>query len=297
MRARNLWASSTMACAALFGTAHAQTPAQAPDVCALANAPAGGWRVRVPFEVIDGRIYVQATVNERGPFRFAVDTGASGMGRADSSLVATLGLAVHDEADNSDGVTTSKADVTRFDSLEVGGLVRRNLEVMTRDYSGNKPPAEKFSGIIGRDFFNDGLLVIDYPNTTLSFSRSLALHGGQAGVLPYERAFRIPVSIGNMQTTGNLDTGANVAFVLPEAMYTEVSRTPLEKAGAGTLSNTQVETGRATLHGPFRLGAATVSDVEVRVSDSYPELLVGAHALQNTTLLIDQRSQSVALCP
>ncbi|TQD41186.1 hypothetical protein FKV25_13235 [Lysobacter aestuarii] len=286
-----------MACAALFGTAHAQTPGQAPDVCALASAPAGSWRVRVPFEVIDGRIYVQATVNERGPFRFAVDTGASGMGRADSSLVAALGLAVHDEADNSDGVTTSKADVTRFDSLEVGGLVRRNLEVMTRDYSGNKPPAEKFSGIIGRDFFNDGLLVIDYPNTTLSFSRSLALHEGQAGVLPYERAFRIPVSIGNMQTTGNLDTGANVAFVLPEAMYTQVSRTPLEKAGAGTLSNTQVQTGRATLHGPFRLGAATVSDVEVRVSDSYPELLVGAHALQNMTLLIDQRSQSVALCP
>lgn len=48
--------------------------------------------------------------------------------------------------------------------------------------------------------------------------------------------------------------------------------------------------------GPFRIGAAMLSDVEVRVSDKYPELLVGAHALQHFALLIDQRTQAIALC-
>ena len=38
------------------------------------------------------------------------------------------------------------------------------------------------------------------------------------------------------------------------------------------------------------------ANVEVRVSDRFPELLVGAHALQDAVLMIDQRSQRVALC-
>jgi hypothetical protein len=57
-----------------------------------------------------------------------------------------------------------------------------------------------------------------------------------------------------------------------------------------------VSTGRATIKGPFRIGAVALSDVEVRVSDRYPELLVGAHALQHFTMLIDQRSRRIALC-
>lgn len=272
------------------------SPAHAQDVCELVDRPAETWKVRSPFEVIDGRIYVQATVNGRGPFRFAVDTGASGMGRADSCLVSELGLVVHGQEENSDGVTTSSADVTRLGSLGIDGLVRKDLEVITRDYSGNKPPAEKFQGIIGREFFDDGLLIIDYPNRVLYFTQSLALSPEHPGVVHYERAFRIPVSIGSLETTGNLDTGANVTFVIPRSMYSEVSDARPQEAGAGTLSNTTIRTGRAVMHGPFRMGGIELSDVEVRVSDRYPEFLVGAHVLQDMTIMIDQRSRSVALC-
>jgi predicted aspartyl protease len=293
---KGLLVSSIFVVTVLFGSGNANASEHAQDVCQLINMPSEEWIVRTPFEVIDGRIYVHANVNDRGPFRFAVDTGASGMGRADSSLVSELGLTIHTQTDNSDGVTTSKADVTQFESLKLDGLVRKNLEVLTRDYSGKKSPEEKFSGIIGREFFEDGLLIIDYPNKTLYFSQSLAIPEGQTGVLQYERAFRVPVSIGELQTTGNLDTGANVTFVLPQSMYTQVSNNPLEKAGSGTLANTEIQSDRATIHGPFQIGAVTISDVEVRVSERYPELLVGAHVLQNTTVIIDQRSKSVALC-
>lgn len=292
--ASRLLAGSTLMCAVLFGAGFA--PAHAQEVCELIQNPAANWRVRTPFDVIDGRIYVQATVNGRGPFRFAVDTGASGMGRADSSLVSKLELAVHAQAENSDGVTSSSADVTQLDSLELDGLVRSHLEVITRDYSGNKPPEEKFYGIIGREFFGDGLLIIDYPNQILYFTQSLALPQAHKDVVHYERAFRVPVSIGNLRTTGNLDTGANVTFVLPQSIYSQVSGDPPEMANVGSLSNTEIQTGRATVHGPFNIGSIAISDVEVRVSDRYPELLVGAHVLQHMTIMIDQRSNSVALC-
>lgn len=294
--ARGWSAGSGLGLALLLGVGGLSNPAQAQEICDLVNTPDAEWLVRTPIEVIDGRVFVQALVNGRGPFRFAVDTGASGMGRADSSLIPELGLAIHGEAENSDGVSSGSADVTRFDSLALDGLVRRNLEVITRDYSGNKPAEEKFHGIIGRGFFAEGLMIIDYPNKLLYFTQSLALSQDQAGIIRYERAFRVPVSIGDLETTGNLDTGANVTFVLPQSMYSQVASAPLEQAGVGILSNTTIATGKARIHGPFRIGSITIADIEVRVSDSYPELLVGAHVLQHTTLLIDQRSSSVALC-
>lgn len=282
--------------AALLAAGCTHAPVARQDACKLKDVSRDDVLVRVPFETVDGRIYVQARVNGRGPFRFAVDTGASGLARADASLVATLGLALQGQASTSDGVQTAKVDTTHLDSLELGGLARRDLDVITRDYSGRKSPDAAFSGIIAREFFSDGLLVIDYPGKTLSFSRTRALSPTGKHVLGYERAFRVPVSIGGLQTEGNLDTGANVAFVLPQSLYEKVAAGPLERAGRGQLTNGEIDTHRATIHGPFRIGSASLSDVEVRVADRFPELLVGAHALAGHVLLIDQRSKSIALC-
>lgn len=267
------------------------------DACAIGEAARSDFDAQVPFEVVDGRIYVQARVNGRGPFRFAVDTGASGRGRADATLVAVLGLEVHGSASTSDGLESTVVDTTRLESLALGGLSRHDLEVITRDYSRLMSPEAPFLGILGRGFFEDGLLVIDYPRRMLSFSRSLVLPAGGDSILEYERPFRVSVSIGDVRTEGNIDTGANVAFLMPQALYGQLEGTPLEPAGAGGLTNGRIETMRGVIRGPVRIGAASIEDAEVRVSDRYPELLVGAHALQGFVILVDQRSKRVALCP
>jgi predicted aspartyl protease len=298
MGRRNGWRGA--GALAIFG-AMASAPVLAapppPEVCALVRDARAGAVLYVPFRIVDGRIYVEARVNGEGPFAFAVDTGASGMGRADASLTKMLALPIEGVGTTSDGVATATVDTVRLASLDLGGFVRRDLSVITRDYSSKAAPEAQFAGIIGREFFADGLLVIDYPSRTLSFTRTRALARGAPGVLGYDRAFRVPVSIGGVVAEGNLDTGANVAFVLPKTLFDRVSGSAVTAAGAGRLTNTVIDTGRATVAGPFVIGAASLSDVEVRVSEKYPELLVGAHALQHVALLIDQRSQSVALCP
>jgi predicted aspartyl protease len=295
-RMQSVAAPLAVLAAALFIAGCTHTPVARQDACKLIDAPQADFLVRVPFETIDGRIYVQTRVNGRGPFRFAIDTGASGMARADASLVSALGLIIQGETTTSDGVRSAQVDTTRLDSLELGDFVRHQLNVITRDYSGRKAPDAAFSGIIAREFFSDGLLVIDYPGKTLSFTRTHALSPTATNVLTYERAFRVPVSIGALQTEGNLDTGANVTFVLPRSLYDQVAATPLQQAGRGHLTNGEIETSRARVRGPFRIGSASLSNVEVRVSDRFPELLVGAHALQGMVLMIDQRSKSIALC-
>lgn len=290
-------ALTALCIAVLMGVGTAQAAAPPSSACSLVSAPQEDLVMQAPFELVDGRIYVQARVNGRGPFRFAVDTGASGLGRADTSLVSALGLKIEKPTTNSDGVKTAKVDTTRIESLSVGGLSRENLQVITRDYNSKMSPEAAFSGIVAREFFDDGLLIIDYPQKTISFSRKLSLSPNQDGVLRYERPFRVPVSISGVITEGNLDTGANVTFVMPQSLFEKISDAPLQQAGQGQLANSLVETKSSTVHGPFQIGGVRLSDVEVRVSERYPELLVGAHALQGSTILIDQRSKSVAVCP
>lgn len=281
--------------AAFFVPGNARA-ASAATVCKLASAPSEDFQMKVPFDVVDGRIYVQARVNGRGPFRLAVDTGASGWGRADASLVSALHLKAGKSTVTSDSVKAAPVATVRLDSLELGGLSRQDLDVIARDYSRRMQAGAAFYGIIGRQFFANGLLIVDYPDRTLLFTRKLSLSPMQENVLGYRRPFRVPVSIGGLRTEGNLDTGADVTFVLPKSLFERVSDAPLQTAGRGRLTNTVIETKRATVHGPFRMGGVSLSDVQVRVSNRYPELLVGARALQHFVVMIDQRSKSIALC-
>lgn len=291
---------SLVGVALLAGCAHVSTadrPSAGPDACSLTSISSAEASIRIPFEIVQGRVYIQARVNGGGPYIFAVDTGASGMGRADASLTRALDLPITSQTETSDGINSATVDMTRLETLEIGGFVRKNLDVITRDYSSKAPPGAAISGIVGREFFADGLLVIDFPGRTLIFSRDHHISPDDPHALPYERAFRVPVSIGDMALTGNLDTGANIHLVLPRTIYEQVQASELEAAGQGTLTNTVIETGKAVLKGPVRVGGLSRRDVDIRVPDRYPELLVGGKFLQKATVAIDQRSRRVAICP
>lgn len=268
----------------------------ASSACSLAQSGNGNL-IDVPFRQIDGRIYVEASVNSQGPYIFALDTGASGMGRADSGLTAALALPQVSEGQTSDGVKQAKVPLVRIGSLKFGGLVRKDIDVITRDYRSRLAPEAAFAGILGREFFADGLLVIDYPKGRIRFTRSARLRPDMAGAMTYEKAFRVPVSIGGTVVTGNLDTGANVAFVLPKTLYEGISNEPLLAPVVGTLTNSKIETHRVTLAGPFGLGGLSGRNLEVRVSPQFSEVLVGAHFLKGAAILIDQRTSTVAVCP
>jgi predicted aspartyl protease len=275
----------------------AAAPLPAPsDACSLAHQPLTGTLVQMPFESVDGRIYVQARVNGREPYRFAVDTGASGIGRADMRLVSALGLSLHGETTTSDGVSKARVETARIEALQLGELVHRDVEVIARDYNARNAPEAAFDGILARDFFADGLLRIDYPNRMLTFSRTEQLGASSANALPYTRAFRIPVTVDGHPFVAQLDTGANVGFVLPQTVFEKVSDQPLGESVRSQLTNGQLESWRAVVNGPIRVGQVSHAQMEARVSPKYPELLVGAHALQDAVVMIDSRSQVVAVC-
>jgi predicted aspartyl protease len=264
--------------------------------CGIAFAAESDAIVHVPFRLVDGRIYVEVAVDGAGPFTFAVDTGASGVGRVDLSLVRDRHMVISGIATTSDGVSSANAGTVSVSAIRLGQLARENLTLIARDYREHMSPDAPFSGILGRAFFGDGLLVIDYPRRMLTFTRGPSLMRGAPGVMSYTRPFRIPVQIGDTVVEGNLDTGANVSFAMPREMYDRVIGGALQSAGSARLTNTTVATGTAVAHGPFRIGGVSITDASVKVPDRFPGLLVGAHALQHFIVLIDQRENTVGLC-
>lgn len=288
----------------LFAVASAApaAPAVPPSAaCELADGllahDMAGALVDLPFRTVDGRIYLDVTVNGTGPFVFALDTGASGLGRADMSLVTMLSLPAAGESETSDGVATASVDTVTIASLALGGLVHSDVTVIARDYRSRVSEAAAFSGILGRAFFADGLLAIDFPKKRLRYFADQRLPADIAGALAYERAFRLPVRVGNIAFTANMDTGADVSMLMPLAVYAQIASAPLEPAGNVSLTNSRLPSFVGQIAGPVRLGDARLNDIPVRVAEGYPEVLIGAHALRDQRVLIDQRSSAVAICP
>ena len=295
------WGLSSLVLALPVGQVLSAEPEAASPACALAAELTAtdmtGAAVDVPFRTIEGRIYLDVLVDGKGPFVFAVDTGASGVGRIDASLVAALGLPPGESSQTSDGVATAKVDTVRLSSLTLAGLAHQDITLIARDYRSRVSEAAAFSGILGRGFFADGLLVIDFPAKRLRYFTGRALAAGQPGALAYDRAFRVPVTLGSMATTANLDTGADVMVMMPTALYDQLGGTPLQPAGNVSLTNSRIPSFSGRLASPLRLGDATLEAATVRVAEAYPEVLVGAQALAGQRVLIDQRHQTVAVCP
>lgn len=177
----------------------------------------------VPFELSGGRIYIEAFVNDRGSYRFALDTGASGAGRADMRLTEGLALPKVAQAQNSDGVVVTATDVVTVDVIRVGPVTKRKVELLSRDYNRNlKPGAQPMMGIIGRDFFADVLITIDYPARIIRFGTG-ALDPKSPGVVQFGPGFAIPVCFGTLCRPGKVDTGSNRGLVLPKSFALSVS--------------------------------------------------------------------------
>lgn len=297
MLAPNLHVSLLAALAAIV-IVIGRDAAIAADACSIRHGLSrqGNLDLRLPFEVVDGRIYVQAHVNGTGPHRFMVDTGASGIGRADVRLVRKLALPLVGRTENSDGVNISSVDVVLLESLALGGLERRNVEVSSRDYNRRARLETTIAGIIGREFFEDGLLILDYPSRTLSYDDAYHLSAEASDVLRYDTPFHVPIKIGNTRAEGSIDTGSNLTMHLPRSLYDRIATDGLEPAGLAYRANTTFQLYRARLRDPVQIGAARLTDLTVMVSDSVPLTNVGGGVLQNFAHMIDQRERLLALC-
>jgi predicted aspartyl protease len=117
----------------------------------------------------DPLVVVPIFVNEKGPFDFALDTGASRT-VISLELVAEFGLAAEKISQMTAGGGNGTVSRVQLNSLAIGTARQENLAAAASDFLThlNAELGSKLHGIVGYDFLRHYRVTLDYPREALT---------------------------------------------------------------------------------------------------------------------------------
>lgn len=121
-------------------------------------------------------IMVDVKVNGKGPFNFAVDTGAS-MTVISKPTAEKLGISKNQSTPKKGHSCYGEIDASldTIESVQVGDTEAKDVQVAITDLSAiSKMVGTELEGIIGHSFMKDYRIVIDYPKNTILFEKTQA---------------------------------------------------------------------------------------------------------------------------
>ena len=131
----------------------------------------GSARTEVPIRLAHPAkplILVDAYLNQRGPFQFAIDTGTS-----TTAITPELGQQLGITASSIDAVNTGGGQVNvtagTIQAFAIGGAKVDDMAVLVADFFGmlSQAVGAKLDGIVGYNFLRNYKVVIDYPNQVI----------------------------------------------------------------------------------------------------------------------------------
>lgn len=269
-----------------------------------ASARTGVWKgpaVEVPMLFRGPMPAVEVMVNGQGPFLFAIDTGAAGQARVDTSLVERLKLKTVGQVQAGDGSGNGarSLDLVELDTVAFGGAEFRKVRAASRDYNGS-PNLPRVDGILGFGLFEDYLLTLDFPAKRVRLERGELPRADGAGVLSFESPRGVPVvelGVGPHKIRADVDTGNTLGgFVMPTALVEKLTPAgaPVTVGRARTVTS-DVEIKQVRLKDSIRLGRFEFAEPTV----VYPALgdgaIIGSGLLREFNLTFDQKNKSVRL--
>ena len=311
-RMLRIFAAALLACGALVG------PAQAQVQPAVQLAPSQALHT-LPFELYDGRIYIQASIAGSGPRTFLVDTGAQ-ITHLTSELVNELGL----QTGGSIGITgvgpgRIDGQYVRGALLDMGGVRLPTKKAIAAPgealfgpvYAGS---GKRFEGVIGYDLFAAYAVEVDYEGRALRLydPRGYRLPEG-AEIVPIRLVDKKPyltgiVSLGGRSIEANLhfDTGSGGAigfngnFVEGEGLLALAGTTlPSYNRGVGGITAARLgraeslTIGKTVVEQPF----VTLALAQGRGVRSDSAGRIGGAILRRFTVAINYAGRTVGLLP
>ncbi len=254
---------------------------------------------RVPFRVVRNRIVVPVYVNDRGPYHFMVDIGATGLARVDTSLAEHLELPASAAVPNFDGVSERLSRTVRIETLRLGSLTRRATSpVIARGFNQGRVLADAtgFDGVLGLGFFSDVLLTIDYGSRELMFEEG-ALDARQSDVVRYRGSgfglVLAPVVIGGHPSEALIDTGSSGQVLLPTAWSSRLGMADFAPGGTARRSNSEHPVQESRTPISVRIGGSTLVTSRSHFADVVSEVNIGNELLllSRARLTLDQRQR------
>ena len=246
-----------------------------------------------PLELRGNLPNVQVMVNGKGPFTFAIDTGAGGEALASPRLVEQLSLPVIGEEQVGDpsGLNGKKVAVLRIDSLKVAGVEFKNVRATEFPSAGRD-----FDGILGFPLFHDYLFTLDYPNAKLTLAHgSLPLADGNE-IVPFTMPDNVPVielTVGSQKVDAHVDSrGRALSVPAKYAASLQFVSEPVVIGRGRTVSN-DFEIKGAQLASDVKLGGYTFTKPFLTLNPIFPIGNFGAAVLRNFAVTFDQKNKLV----
>lgn len=269
-------------------------PPSAPQSTDVPDQP-----VVVPFTYAGHLPVVEVMVDGEGPYRFALDTGASGLARADDDLVTALSLPSRGRVRARGAAGTTHAmELVGIGEIRVGDAVFRGITAASRDYGTLFPPeVPAIDGFLGFQLFADCVVSIDFVEQTLTLSTvPLPAADGETVLdLLSTRPPTVAIGVNGTPVEAVLDSGMRADLRLPDAMAAgNLAAEPVAAGTAGGLGG-QFEIREAPLAGALRLGAFEIDAPTAMLDGRGEQVLIGYGILRDFRLTFDQRQGRMKL--
>jgi predicted aspartyl protease len=242
------------------------------------------------MEVVRGKPYVMVMVNDRGPFRFLVDTGTGGQAIVTMELADQLQLPLIGDTRITDPSRQGekRADTVFIDKLSIGGADFIGVEAVRHKLYGDDGECQ---GVLGFKLFEDYLLTLDYPNQRLTLASGALVPDEENTVLPFHMPDGVPVArlrIGDLQVDALFDSGGT-GLSIPEQIASQLkfSSEPVDFGNGESLSSRfLIKAG--ILGSDVQVGQYTFTQPFVEVNSAFPQVNFGSCPMQNFSFTFDQ---------
>jgi predicted aspartyl protease len=234
---------------------------------------------KTPFQLAGGRnplILLPASVNEKGPYDFVLDTGASTC-LLTPNTASLAGIKTQSEQDALGAGGGVKVALGRAATIAVGSAAQQNLQVALTTEIDRIAAAvgANIDGVLGFNYLKDFRFTLDYQRNTLLLQKSAErAPGGQStdeAPVPFRLAAPAkPLILVDVLANGEgpfsfaVDTGASRTMVHPD--IAKRLSMPVVDAGHGTAGGGQIKLSSSRL-GSLTVGHVTVKDHAVGVGD------------------------------
>jgi predicted aspartyl protease len=233
----------------------------------------------VTFRLVGGGqplILIPATVNDRGPYDFILDTGA-GTSLVSPRLAGDLGVVANGRREGAGAGGRVQVEMATLDSLAIGGARRAPMPVaITAEIERiGAATGATIDGDLGYDFLRDFRVTIDYGRQIVRLVQGTAdvVAGGPLTrneipftlAAPMKPLVMVPVFVdGRGPFTFAVDTGASITTLSPLL----AGRLALASTGATRMTGAGgVMEATFARVGSLAIGGARADDLTVAVSD------------------------------
>jgi hypothetical protein len=243
----------------------------------------------VPFTLARGHVpVIEATINGKGPFHLAVDTGFGGLLQVNANVAEQLKMPVVGEAMTGDpsGRNPKRVPVHRVESLDISTLHFGGLDAGEHTVLGD------VDGVVGLNLFRGLLVTFDYPNSRFSV-RGGSLTDGVAYAIDHGIP-AIDIAVNGQATRVHIDSGspAQVSLPLQSAKSLTLAEEP-RVVGHGRTADGEFDVYAAPLNGEVSAGGITLKNPRLDFVDVFPIGNLGYRFLKDLVVTFDPASRKV----